>query len=631
MLLNSQGHYKKWRMVALAGVAQAMLLLPVAAQQAAPAAPAPAAEPAAPAAAAPAVKKAPIAAAPIEEGSFALSVTNERILNTANEPQNWITSNGNVESWRYSSLNQINRENVDDLRMVWAMSLGGTNDVTGPNGPDIQANPLVDNGMMYAGSEWGRVFKIDVTNPQRGDMLWVSDPQIEHEGNKSITRGIAMYGQYIYNTLHDGRVVAIHRDTGEIVWDKQVAVETEFGGVERFVTQPITVEDKVLVSNGAGDAGTRGWLAALDTKTGDELWRWYAVPKPGEPGSETWKDENNAWQTGGGGMWTAGSYDKATRSAIWGVGNPVPIYDAEFRPGDNLYTDSTVSIDIDTGKLNWYFQYTPNDAWDYDENGVNMIQTLNVGGQATPVIGHFGRNGFYYNLDATTGAFINANQYADQVTWTKGIDPETGKPVEYDPALAVQTYIPETRTVRGDPNKTACPTWHGGIAMQPPAFNPVKQISYAVGTEGCFTQNGGTGLDEKNQMAGRTFTSDLYYGGLTAVDAASNSVLGKVVTDTEIRSGVLATAGGLVFTTLTSGDLVAYNDETLQELWRFNVGTPLKAPPMTYAVGSTQYIAFQTSGLHVHPRRFTDLMHSAYLFVFALDKDAAAAPLTARE
>ncbi|HEV7718715.1 MAG TPA: PQQ-binding-like beta-propeller repeat protein [Arsenicitalea sp.] len=610
-------------MIALAGVAQGVLLLPAVAQQAAaPAAPAkaPAAAPA----------KAP-AGVPIKEGTFSLSVTNARMLNASNEPQNWITSNGNLESWRYSHLDQINRDNVSDLRMVWAMSLGGANDVVGPNGPDVQGNPLVDNGMLYAGSEWGRVFKIDVTNPQRGDLLWVTDPAIDHENTKSITRGIAMFGNNIYNTLVDGRVVAINRDTGEIVWDKQIAKKTEFGGQEAFVTQPIAVEGKILVSNGAGDAGTRGWLAALDAKTGDELWRWYSVPKPGDAGSETWKDKaGTAWQAGGGGMWTAGSYDKTTRSAIWGVGNPVPIYDADFRPGDNLYTDSTVSINVDTGKLNWYFQYTPNDAWDYDENGVNMVQSLDINGQPQRIIGHFGRNGFYYKLNADTGKFINSSQYADQVTWTTGIDQNSGKPIEYDPKLDVQTYIPATRTLRGDPNKTACPTWHGGIAMQPPAFNPVKQITYAVGTEGCFTQNGGSGVDAKNQMVGRTFTSDLYYGGLTAVSAKDNKKLGKIVFDTEVRSGVLSTAGGLVFTTLTSGDLVAYNDETLQELWRFNVGTPLKAPPMTFAVGSTQYIAFQTSGLHVHPKRFTDLMHSAYLFVFALDKRLDQTPLTSK-
>jgi alcohol dehydrogenase (cytochrome c) len=585
------------------------------AQNAAPAAPA------APAAAAPAAKPAAPKLAPIPKGNFALSVTNERLENALNESQNWITANGNLESWRYSRLNQINRDNVGKLHMAWAMSLGGATDVTGVNGPNVMANPLVDNGMMYAVSEWGRVFKIDVTNPQHGDLLWVSDPAVDHENNASLTRGIALYGENVYNALNDGRLVAINRDTGEIVWDKQVGTTNKFGAVERFLSQPLAADGKIFASNGAGDAGTNGWLVALDPKDGHEIWRWNAIPKPGEPGSETWKDDNHtAWEQGGGGMWTTGSYDKTTKSVIWGVANPTPIYDPQYRPGDNLYTDSTVAVDAETGKLKWYFQYTPNDGWDYDENGVPMVQDVTLNGQKQRIVGHFARNGFYYQLGLSDGKFMSANQYANELNWTTGINAE-GKPNEYDPKLAVQTYIPATRTLRGDPNERTCPTWHGGIAMEPPAFNPVKQITYAVGTEGCTIENGGTGLDSKNQMGGRTFTSDLYYGGLTAVDAVSNKVLGKVVNDTEIRSGVLSTAGGVIFTALTNGDIVAYNDETLELLWRFNLGTPLKAPPMTFAVGNKQYIALQSSGLHVHPVRFTDLMHSAYLFVFALDDD----------
>jgi alcohol dehydrogenase (cytochrome c) len=382
---------KLLRLVGLAGVAQAALLAPVFAQQApapAPAAPAPAA----PAAAAPAAPAEPkIQPAPIKEGSFSLSVTTERLLNALNEPQNWLTSNGNLRGWRYSRLNQINRDNVDQLQMVWAMSLGGANDVVGPNGPNVMANPLVDNGMLYANSEWGRVFKIDVTNPQHGDLLWINDPAEEHEGHQSITRGLALYGTNVYNAVNDGRLVAIDRDTGETVWEKQMTVTTEYGGKEAFVTQPQAMAGKIIVTNGAGDAGTRGWIAGVDPQTGDELWRWYTIPAPGEPGSETWKDDNNAWQRGGGGMWTAGTYDEKTNSLIWGVGNPVPIYDPQFRPGDNLYTDSTVAIDPDTGKLKWYFQYTPNDGWDYDENGVAMVQTVDINGEQRDVIGHFGR------------------------------------------------------------------------------------------------------------------------------------------------------------------------------------------------------------------------------------------------
>jgi len=149
----------------------------------------------------------------------------------------------------------------------------------------------------------------------------------------------------------------------------------------------------------AGESGTRGWLAALDVKTGNELWRWYAVPKPGEPGSETWKDKNNAWKTGGGGIWQTGSYDPATRLTIWGTGNPMPQYDPQARPGDNLYTDSVVALDIDTGKLVWYFQYTPNDGWDYDEIGVHMLYDATINGETRKVVGHFARNGYFYSLD----------------------------------------------------------------------------------------------------------------------------------------------------------------------------------------------------------------------------------------
>jgi alcohol dehydrogenase (cytochrome c) len=202
-------------------------------------------------------------------------------------------------------------------------------------------------------------------------------------------------------------------------------------------------------------------------------------------------------------------------------------------------------------------------------------------------------------------------------------------PVEYDPNLSVQTYVPESRALRADfgTTVTACPTWHGGTAHQPPAYNPVKYIAYTVGTEGCFNSDlTKSALADPMPVAGQgTITgrvgtiSDLYYGAITAVDVRTADIIAKVNVDTEIRSGMLATAGGLVFTCLTNGDIVALNDETLEQLWKFNVGTPLKAPPMTFAVDGRQYVAFQTSGLHVHPKRFTDNMHSEYLFVFALN------------
>jgi alcohol dehydrogenase (cytochrome c) len=436
------------------------------------------------------------------------------------------------------------------------------------------------------------VYKIDARNPAKGEFVWISDSGVAHEGNASRTRGIALWEDLIIANLPDGRVIALNRDTGEIVWDRKVAVTNEFGSRERFFTAPITAEGKVLIANGAGDGATRGWIAALHARTGNELWRWYVVPKPGDPGSESWKDDHNAWKTGGGGIWQSGSYDPAARLTIWGTGNPVPQYDPQARPGDNLYTNSAVALDIDSGKLVWYFQYTPNDSWDFDEVGIHMLYDETIDGQLRKVVSHFGRNGFFYSLDRTNGTFIKGRQYVNDLNWTKGLDAKTGKPLEYDPELDVQRYVPEARALRGDGMKRTCPTWHGGVAHQPTAYNPIKHIAYGVGTEGCFSQNGAKvafrsaegGIDTKASEK-RNYTSDLYYGSVTAVDTVTHKVIAKAVTDIEVRSGATDTAGGVLFTALQDGWVVAYDDEKLEELWRFNLGTPLKGAPVTYAIG----------------------------------------------
>ena len=567
------------------------------------------------------------AAAMTLDGQYSLTVNFDRLMNAQNEPQNWLLMNGDYGSTRYSKLTQIDRENVGDLRMVWAIALGGMQD-TGRNGPESEVNPLIDNGFMYTTDGWGTVYKIDARNRDYGDFEWIADPGVDHEGNTSRSRGIALWEDKVLANLPDGRVIAIDRDDGEIVWDVEVAGTNEFGRRERFLTAPVVADGKVIIQNGAGDGGTRGWVAALDVETGDELWRWYVVPEPGQPGSETWKDDHNSWKTGGGGIWQTGSYDPETNLYIVGTGNPYPAYDPEFRPGDNLFTNSAVALDIDTGELAWYFQYTPNDSWDYDEVGVHMLYDLEIDGRMRKVVSHFGRNGFFYTLDRTDGSFIRGNKYVNDLNWTAGLNPETGMPLEYDPNLDVQIYNPEARALRADRDemKRACPTWHGGVAHQPLAYNPVKHIAYGVGTEGCFAQTGATMLpvspdgdvDVRASQRRRT-ASDLYYGSLTAVDAIGHEVIGKAVTDIEIRSGVVSTAGGLVFTALQDGWIVAYNDETLEELWRFNVGTPLKGAPVTYAIGPRQYVAVQSSGRHLHPVKYDNYETSSYLFVFALD------------
>ena len=556
---------------------------------------------------------------------YSMTVNKDRLVNAQNEPQNWLMMNGDYGSTRYSKLSQINRENVKSLRLVWAMALGGMQDV-GQNGPEAEIHPLVDNGFLYTSDGWGTIYKLDARNPNKGDFVWVTDPGVKHQGNLPRTRGIALWEDLVIANLPDGRVIAVNRNNGEIVWDKMVATTNEFGSKERFNAAPITAEGKVIVANGAGDAKTRGWIAALDARSGKELWRWYVVPKPGDPGSETWKDANNAWKTGGGGLWQTGSYDPATKLTIWGTGNPVPIYDPQARPGDNLYTNSVVAVDVETGKLAWYFQYTPNDSWDFDEVGVHMLYDTTINGRSRKVVGHFARNGFYYSIDRTNGEFLRGGQYVNDLNWTKGLNARTGKPLDYDPKLDVQIYNPAARALRGDGLKRTCPTWHGGIAHQPTAYNPVKNIAYGVGIEGCFSQTGAAvaflspqgGIDEKKSEK-RTYNSDLYYGSITAFDTINHKIIGKAVTDIEVRSGATDTAGGVMFTALQDGWVVAYNDETLEELWRFNVGTPLKGAPVTYAIGPKQYLAVQSGGRHLHPVKFDKLENSSYLFVFALN------------
>ena len=561
-------------------------------------------------------------------GQYTITVNRDRLINAQNEPQNWLLMNGDYGSQRYSKLTQVNRANVDNLRLVWALALGGMQD-TGQNGPESEVNPLIDNGFMYTTDGWGTVYKIDARQPDRGEFVWISDPGVEHEGNRSRTRGIALWEDLVLANLPDGRVIAMHRDNGEIVWDQEIATVNEFGGQERFLTAPLVANGIVLVQNGAGDGGTRGWVAGLDVKTGEELWRWYVVPEPGQPGSESWKDNTNAWKTGGGGVWQTGSYDPESNLYIFGTGNPYPIYDPEFRPGDNLYTDSVVALNVSTGKRAWHFQYTPNDSWDYDEVGVHMLYDLTIDGRQRKIVSHFARNGFFYSIDRTDGSFIKGEQYVNDLNWTAGLDPVTGRPIDYDPNLDVQIYNPEARALRADRDvmKRACPTWHGGVAHQPLAFNPLKKIAYGVGTEGCFSQSGAAvaarspdGGVDREASERRNYTSDLYYGSVTAFDAVDHTVLAKSVTDIEIRSGIISTAGGLVFTALQDGWVVAYNDETLQELWRFNVGTPLKGAPVTYAIGPRQYVAVQASGRHLHPIKYDNLENSSYLFVFALDE-----------
>ncbi len=574
-------------------------------------------------------------AASVAWPALSAEVTQQRLQNADTEPQNWLTVFQNYSSHGFSGLTQINRDNVGDLKVAFIVPL--TSAMLGTNGSlNLENRPLVDDGMMYLDDGWGGIYKIDVSSGTRGQVAWFADSEMSKDEDPR-TRGIAMWGNAVYKDLVDGRVIAVDRDSGEFIWDQQIARVDHPGSsglnisAEGFSSAPLAVEGRILVGQSWGDRATRGWLAAVDADTGEEMWRWYAIPQPGQPGAETWLDDHNAWKTGGGGMWTTGSYDPAQRAAIWGTGQPVPMFDPEFRPGDNLFSNSVVALDIDSGAMKWYFQYTPNESWDYDENGAHIL--IDVGGKNT--VQHFARNGYYYRLDRTDGAFMDAGQYVDTITWTAGIDPKTGLPMEYDPSKSIQTYIPATRNMRGDDPETACPTLIGGIRFQPTGYNPNTQTAYGAGSDGCFTMqigqgaiplgpDGGINVDEGGGNNGRDGPSSYgpLYGGLWAMDTTSGRQISKYRYTYENLSGALPTAGGLVFTAWNDGTVTGHDDRSLQPLWGFNTGSPLKAAPISYAVGSKQFIALIAGGRkNYNVSNFPDIANmnpGSFLIVFSL-------------
>jgi alcohol dehydrogenase (cytochrome c) len=357
--------------------------------------------------------------------SRAADVTYERLLKP--EPHNWLMHHHDYSSQRFSALDIINKSNIKNLKLAYAIALSGTS-----GNEDLEVTPLVDDGFMYVIDGWGVVYKIDVRSGTHGRILWKMDPGQEKLGRH---RGVALWNNLVISTTgKDGRIVATDKETGKVVWTKNLHDQPEL----ELDTPPVPLKDTLIVGSSGGDQGLRNWVAALDARTGEVKWKTFAIPAPGEPGSETWKDKVNAWQTGGGAFYVTGSFDPATNLTYWGSGNPVPGYDAARRPGDNLHTSSALAFDVETGKIQWHFQYTPNDNRDYDETGTHILIDTKVNGEDRKIVSHAGRNGFNYIFDRMSGQFLRSGQYAKEVTWTKGIDPKTGKPVDYDPARDVQ-------------------------------------------------------------------------------------------------------------------------------------------------------------------------------------------------
>lgn len=530
--------------------------------------------------------------------------TADDLLGAADNGADWLTTHRTYDGQRYSPLNQINTANVDGLNVAYAIALGGTEGGGFWRYGNIEGTPIVENGTMYMPNGWSELMSIDLRKAGQGpDMInWTYDPGVDKDWAGNVTccainnRGVALWEDSVIMSTLDGRMLRINKDSGDLVWSIQLA---DPAIAETITIAPLVVKDMAISGVSGAEYGIRGWLAAVDLNTGQERWRRYTVPGPGEPGNETWKDDYDAWMTGGGSTWQTGSYDPETNLLIWGVGNPGPDWDNDYRPGDNLYTSGMFAVDADTGQVAYHFQYTPNDPYDYDGINENILVDVNIAGNDRAAFIHADRNGFFYAIDRNNGEFIYGVPFVKELNWTRGLDKVTGVPLDYDPNSDVQVYVAEHTPNRTNKTATFCPNLMGGKNWMPMSYSPRTQMAYIPTIESCITVNN----EEETPGADGSFVLREWFSGgmpdvttavasdgtkmagsLTAMDVTTGRMVRKVDTRYPVMAGVLSTAGGLVFVAQHEGKFCAFDDTSLDELWCFHMNTLTDAPTMSFAV-----------------------------------------------
>jgi alcohol dehydrogenase (cytochrome c) len=493
------------------------------------------------------------------------------------EAANWLSYRGTQDGWGYSPLDQVSTANVGDLTPVWTLSTG----VTGGH----EAPPIVNDGVMFVTTPRNQVLAIDAVS---GDLLW----RYAHELPEGLVafhdtnRGVALWGDKVYTATLDARVVALDARTGAVVWNR--AVQDNASGYYMTLA-PLAADGKIMVGVSGGELGIRGFVVALDAETGAEVWKTFTIPAPGEPGNETWPGES--WRTGGAPVWITGHYDPALGLTYWGTGNPGP-WIGDQRPGDNLYTNSVLALDVRTGALRGYHQYHWNDSWDWDEVSTPILMPVRRDGRTFPALVHPGRNGYLWLLERHANAisFVDAEPYVYQDVFTS-IDPETGRP----------TYDESKKPRTGDVTPF-CPSLWGGKDWPPAAYSPGTGLVYIpVNNNHCGTIEG----VEPTYRPGSSFTgasstmtlrpgSD-HIGELQAWNMDTGERVWTQEFESHNWGGVLTTAGGLVFAGGTSDRYFrAFDARTGEQLWQFRTNSGVIGVPSTFAVDGVQYVAVQS-------------------------------------
>lgn len=501
-------------------------------------------------------------------------ITSERLVKAADdEPGNWITNNGSYDSGHFRKLKQINRGNVDKLKLQWVFQAQSLE--------KFESTPLVIDGVMYVVQMPNDVVAIDV---RTGAKFWTYTHQYDKVNVccGRVNRGLAIHGETLYMGTIDGKLVALDSQTGARKWSKQL-VDAE-GGYSLTVA-PLVVNDMLILGSAGGEYGIRGFIAAYSPKDGSEIWRFHTIPGPGEAGHETW--ENDAWKRGGGSIWVTGSYDPELNLTYWGVGNPAPDWNGDVRPGDNLYTDSVVALDADTGKLRWHYQFTPHDLWDWDAVQVPVLVDREWKGEQRKLMMWGNRNGFYYVLDRVTGELLLAEAFV-KVTWAEGIG-DDGRPIR----------IPSAEPTRN--GARVWPSVQGGTNWYAPSYNPKTGLFYVSSWEFSSVYHKGDATYARgNRYVGSlprgvwpdpTKDEDPGYGAVRALDPETGQKEWEFRMTGITESGLLSTDGDVLFSGSKEGHFFALDPFNGNMLWRVNLGGRIANKPITYMAGGKQYVS----------------------------------------
>ena len=499
-------------------------------------------------------------------------VTYERILDARSEPENWLTYYGAYDGKRYSPLDQINTENVKNIGPAWIFQAGASGMMAGQSTYAFEACPIVVDGVMFVSGWDGWLWALDA---QTGQELWRYKHAVPFDvslccGN--VNRGVAVAKGKVFMVTANAHVLALDATNGERVWDKTYG---DVRAAESATLAPLVVKDMVIVGSSGGEFGVRGHLDAFDVETGEHQWRCYTVPKPGEPGSETWPEDGEAWARGGANCWVTGTFDPETNLLYVGTGNPAPDFDGAVREGDNLFTDCIIAVDVDAGEIRWHYQCTPHDLWDYD----STMECILFESDGRKLLGHFDKNGYFFVVKRTNGELVSVTPFVDRIDW--GTITRDGKvtPAKYPDEEGVPVHF--------YPGPAGAKEWTHA------AYSPRTELFYVP-----VQDVGATATRRRREFkegipywgAGVEVDAEDMTGSISAFDVNGDEQW-RWRNDLPMCASVLTTAGDLVFAGTPSGEFVALDARTGEQLWQFQCGNGHHNNPMTYMVDGKQYVA----------------------------------------